>query len=100
MSFYSEVIVGETKKSHKCEWCGQSIPENSRTIKTSGIWEGEFFSGHMHLECAAAMHAADWVRDDGYDPRAQPRGRNDDDFDAPPAFTEEDYLKKGATDAR
>lgn len=65
------------KKKHRCDWCGEVIEPGEIASYRSGIFEGEFFNGHMHLECYSAMNSSD--RDDfedgGFDPMCQKRGK-------------------------
>lgn len=70
--FYNEREVKKTRKNHRCQWCNEPIPAGSSTVYTSGVFEGDFFSGHMHKECAHAMHKADC--EDGYIPGEHARG--------------------------
>jgi len=51
-------LLSQTKpraaKDHRCTWCNEAIPTDSIYDKTVGIFEGEFQSSQMHLECAEA----------------------------------------------
>lgn len=44
------------RKDYHCEWCGQLIPKGEKHLYRSYIFDGDFNSGRMHLECEKAMH--------------------------------------------
>lgn len=39
------------RKEHKCDQCYQEIPKGFEYVSTSGIFEGDFYSGKYHEEC-------------------------------------------------
>jgi hypothetical protein len=79
--------VKKTRKVHSCDWCGKRIEAGSATEYQAGVFEGDFFAGHLHPECAAAKDSLPWQElQDGWMPGDWARGRADDDYDQPPAF--------------
>jgi hypothetical protein len=65
------------RKSHLCEWCGEVIEKGDQAQYRSGVHEGDFFSGHQHIECYEAMTNSDYDDFDygGFDPMCQKRGK-------------------------
>ena len=74
----SDVVLTDvrvvTRKTHKCDWCGEVIQKGSNVRFISGRFEGEFFSSRMHDECDAACSRSDGVADEGYAPFDNQRG--------------------------
>lgn len=54
---YTEISSSSPKarKVYSCEWCGQSIVLQEKHYARTYIFDGEFTSGRMHLECERAM---------------------------------------------
>ena len=97
MSFNRERWTKSTRKKHHCLWCGWEIPAGSAACYASGTWEGDFWTGYFHPECAAAKDAVlseygEWEANEGY-----ARGRMDDDITKPPAYSA-DY--RGSSNVR
>jgi len=58
----SEEIQSKTvkcRKDHWCEWCEQRILSGEKAQYRVYIFDGDFNSGHMHLECFEAMNDSD-----------------------------------------
>ena len=51
MSTFGGLTFPVARKVHRCEWCGEAIPEGEQHSKSVGEWEGEFQSWRMHSEC-------------------------------------------------
>ena len=87
MSFNRERWTKSTRKKHRCLWCGGEIPAGSAACYASGTWEGDFWAGYFHPECAAAKDDVlakygEWEANEGH-----ARGRMDDDITKPPAYS-------------
>lgn len=39
------------RKEHCCSWCGEKILKGEKYKRWTGIYEGEFQSNPMHIEC-------------------------------------------------
>ena len=71
------------RKNHKCDWCGQSIEKGEKAQYRSGVFYGDFYSGHLHLECHSALcRSAELGVDDCYMPYEQKRGLTYDESHA------------------
>ena len=66
----------KTKKRHRCEWCNEWIEAGEAANYREYIVEGDFYHGHMHLECDAAMMSGTAAidNDDGWMPGDFKRG--------------------------
>jgi hypothetical protein len=55
---YTELTTSHPKgrKDYSCEWCGEKIPKGEQHLYRSYIFDGDFNSGRMHLECERAMY--------------------------------------------
>jgi len=63
------------RKVHRCSWCGEIIPVKTRYSRWVGIFEGDFQSNKMHLECHKAQQKYTESWDDGlYTPHEHKRG--------------------------
>ena len=56
MSFYNETHVKRTRRTRRCDWCGELIQKGDPSVSTSGIFEGDFYTGRYHPECNAAAY--------------------------------------------
>lgn len=54
MSFHRETPVKKTRRARRCDWCGDRIDAGQPSVATSGIFEGDFYTGRYHPECNAA----------------------------------------------
>ena len=56
---YTELSASHpsARKEYQCEWCGQKISVGEKHLSRSFIFDGEFQTGRMHLECEKAMLA-------------------------------------------
>ncbi|MGN7734417.1 hypothetical protein [Ensifer sp. 22564] len=52
--FHSERAIKSTRKQHRCEQCGRAIEGASPAHYAFGIYEGDTYSTHTHVECHAA----------------------------------------------
>lgn len=55
MSFHNERHVKRSLKTRRCGWCSQTIERGGPYVYTSGVFEGDFYTGRYHPECAAAI---------------------------------------------
>lgn len=64
-----------TRKQHKCIWCGETIEIGEQCVVDNLVFEGEFQSNRYHPECndAASDYCHEWC-DEGFDPYQNPRG--------------------------
>jgi hypothetical protein len=60
VSFHNETHVKRTRRTRRCNWCGELIQKGDPSVATSGIFEGDFYTGRYHPECNAA--ALRWYR--------------------------------------
>lgn len=72
------------RKDHKCDWCGQGMAAGEKAHYSSGVFDGDFYSGHQHLEChKAILDSDDWhMNTEGYQPYEQQRGKTYEDSHA------------------
>jgi hypothetical protein len=54
---YSERTIKATRKQHYCEQCGRAIEVGSPAHYAFGIYDGDTYSTHTHVECHAAARA-------------------------------------------
>lgn len=47
--------IVKARKQHSCEWCGQKVLIGEKCFYRAYKFDGDFQSGHMHLECKVAM---------------------------------------------
>lgn len=82
--YHSGYWIRKTRKPHSCGWCDRIIIAGSAAHYSAGVFEGDFYSQHLHPECAAARDSMSY-RDleDGWSPGDFARGRRDDDGKAP-----------------
>lgn len=66
--------VKKSKKSYRCDWCGQSINKGSNYYRFAQVIDGNFSSYGMHDECYSAWVNTDWTKFDTFDFRFQTRG--------------------------
>lgn len=55
MSFHTERQVKSGRAVYRCHWCPERILKGEPSVITAGVFEGDFFSGRYHPECAAAI---------------------------------------------
>ena len=55
MSFHNNRHVKGSRKTRRCDWCGQQIERGNPYIYASGVFEGDFYTGRYHTECSAAI---------------------------------------------
>jgi len=51
------------RKAHKCEHCRSPIAIGERYVRSSGLWEGEFYCWREHLDCNEAWNKLNFSRD-------------------------------------
>lgn len=73
MSFHDSKTV-KSKKKHRCVFCGQGIAVNESYIRSTGVYEGDFYSHASHPECEKQFQE-DAKKDGDYeiDPYGYPR---------------------------
>ncbi|MCC7374284.1 MAG: hypothetical protein IT581_06495 [Verrucomicrobiales bacterium] len=90
MTFRTDTLVNRTRKPHRCDWCGEWIPEHHQMVRASGRHE-DFWTAKLHPECWRAEQVF-WLTkadlDDGWAPGDAARGRTDDDREAGREFTD------------
>lgn len=64
MSFHNEIHVKKTRRTRRCNWCGELIQKGDPSVSTSGIFEGDFYQGRYHPECNDA--SLRWCRKHGW----------------------------------
>lgn len=52
--FYDERPIKATRKDHQCFECQAIIPAGSACTAWSGVYMGDFNSGHFHTDCGEA----------------------------------------------
>jgi len=55
MSFHNETYVKKTRRTRLCDWCGEKVIKGDPSVSTSGLFEGDFYQGRYHPECAQAI---------------------------------------------
>lgn len=45
--------IGRSRKVRGCDLCGRKIQPETLRVKRYGVYEGEFTTSHMHVECEA-----------------------------------------------
>lgn len=84
--FHKSTHIKSTRKYHRCCWCGQLIDKGSIAIKHAVRYEGDFWSGRMHVECDMARAEVSRRYGEWYADESWARGRTDDDTTKPPEF--------------
>lgn len=51
--------VVKPRKHHTCEWCATPCIAGEPCVYRAYIFEGDFNSGYMHMECFDAMGKSD-----------------------------------------
>lgn len=46
------------RKAHMCGWCSEKIEKGERARYRTYVFDREFTTDHMHLECHDAMNAS------------------------------------------
>ena len=64
MSFHNEIQVKRTRRTRRCDWCGELMQKGDPSVSTSGIFEGDFYQGRYHPECNDAI--ARWWKKYGH----------------------------------
>lgn len=54
---YSERQIKATRKAHLCEQCGRQIEAGSPAYYAFGVYYGDTYSQHEHVECRMAARA-------------------------------------------
>jgi len=54
VSFYRTTLQKDPRKHKTCFWCGETCPAGEPRLSGAWMFEGDFCSGHYHLECDAA----------------------------------------------
>ena len=78
MSFQRNTLQKTPRKVKWCFWCGQKCLPNEPRIESAWIFEGDFQSGHYHVECKEAEKQW-WLEhygeSEGPNPREMQRGK-------------------------
>ena len=56
-AFYTESIIGRSRKPHRCCECGETIPVGGSYLRAAGKGEGEVFTTSTCLPCAEIRRA-------------------------------------------
>lgn len=62
------------RKNYRCEWCPEKIEIREIHIYRSYMFESEFRTGRMHIECFAAMESSCESVSDGWTESEYKRG--------------------------
>lgn len=58
MTFSTKTTVRSGRKSHRCDYCGNTIPAGWPIVKIAGVYEGDFHSARGHIDCNALWNEA------------------------------------------
>lgn len=67
MSDFFNYTHPKAAKDHRCEWCGETIPNGDIHTRGSGVWEGDWQNWRMHNECFDVGALNDEITD-GFSP--------------------------------
>jgi hypothetical protein len=56
MSDLRDTLQKNPRKAKWCFWCGEACPPNEPRIESAWIFDGDFMTGHYHLECNTAWN--------------------------------------------
>jgi hypothetical protein len=59
MSYFGQMLRVTTRKPHRCEWCGESIPIGIICGNYRGQYDGDWQNWYMHPECESAYDKDD-----------------------------------------
>lgn len=66
------------RKEHTCIWCREKILKGEKYNRWTGIFDGDFQSNAMHLECQRAFNEQSriygYISCDGFEPYSFKRG--------------------------
>ena len=54
MTHSTPVVERKARKAHQCEWCFEAIPAGEKYQRSSGTYEGYWWTVKAHPECLAA----------------------------------------------
>lgn len=67
----------KTRSVHMCAWCGASIDVGEMAQYRAYIFDGDFNSDYLHIECEKAITRCDkYDMMDGFTPHEQQRGKS------------------------
>ena len=66
--------IVECRKFHLCVWCGEEIQNGEKAYYRVYIFDGEFMTDYLHIECHDATYKADVDPDEGFYPYSYSRG--------------------------
>lgn len=55
MSFHNSTHVKRTRRTRRCDWCGELIQKGDPSFVHDGIYDGDFYRGRYHPECNSAI---------------------------------------------
>ena len=67
MSDFGDTTFPTARKEHRCNYCFGPIPAGETYSRWTGVFDGEFQSNAMHLECDKQYNIDD-TYSDGYTP--------------------------------
>ena len=83
------------RKRYRCEWCGEFILEGEKHKKLTQIFEGDFQSYRIHLECEHMMEYLcqenPEIFEDGFTPHQHRRGKKYEERVAARLMGEEEW---------
>jgi hypothetical protein len=57
LEFNNKRKIKRTRKLHRCSWCDELIPVGDPSVYHSGVYDGDFYADHMHVECDVAKES-------------------------------------------
>ena len=67
MTFQSTAEIKATRKPHRCDYCGLTIPKGATAVKQAGKWYGDFYSAYGHTDCVQMWDYAYQIYADHYE---------------------------------
>ena len=64
MSFHNTTHVKRTRRTRRCDWCGELIQKGAPSVATAGNYDGDFYQGRYHPECNSAISR--WGKREGW----------------------------------
>lgn len=58
--FYGNPIGVMARKTHRCNWCGETINKGDSYVKRFFVCDGEAWTAKMHAECDEAHQSYDY----------------------------------------
>lgn len=55
--FHNKETIAATRKPHRCGQCECRIAKGERAVIASGLYDGNFYREHTHVDCEAVAYA-------------------------------------------